>query len=164
MLYTVAGEGAVEHLQENFQLTSHNLVEQIMDSYEKYISLCIGAKELISEQRKKSGEVLCERALKLIETHYSDPELSIVSVSAEIAVSPNYLSALLKKTTGHTFVEILTARRIEKATELLTCTAKKIREITEECGYRDQHYFSYCFKKYTGQSPNAMRRQSEGKV
>jgi two-component system response regulator YesN len=34
----------------------------------------------------------------------------------------------------------------------------KIREIAEQCGYNDQHYFSYCFKKITGMSPNACRR------
>jgi AraC-type DNA-binding domain-containing proteins len=40
----------------------------------------------------------------------------------------------------------------------------KIREISEKCGYNDQHYFSYCFKKYEGISPNACRRKFESKL
>ena len=35
----------------------------------------------------------------------------------------------------------------------------KIQEIAQRCGYTDQHYFSYCFKKYCNESPNAMRRR-----
>ena len=31
-------------------------------------------------------------------------------------------------------------------------------EIARRCGYSDQHYFSYCFKKYSGTSPVALRR------
>ena len=31
----------------------------------------------------------------------------------------------------------------------------------QRCGYTDQHYFSYCFKKYCGESPNALRRRLE---
>ena len=37
----------------------------------------------------------------------------------------------------------------------------EIIEIAERCGYSDQHYFSYCFKKYCGMSPNAMRQEKE---
>ena len=35
----------------------------------------------------------------------------------------------------------------------------RIQEIAQRCGYTDQHYFSYCFKKYCGESPNTMRRR-----
>ena len=48
---------------------------------------------------------------------------------------------------------------MEQARQQLLHTDKKIREISESCGYSDQHYFSYCFKKYAGLSPNALRRQ-----
>ena len=132
-----------------------------MEAYQQYSELCLAAKEVIAEQRKKSGEVLCDKALEIIQTRYQDQDLSIVAVSNEISVSPNYLSSLIKRTTGQTFVELLTQKRIEKAKELLICTSMKIREITEECGYRDQHYFSYCFKKTTGISPNQCRRANE---
>jgi two-component system response regulator YesN len=37
----------------------------------------------------------------------------------------------------------------------------KIAEIAAACGYSDQHYFSYCFKKYHGASPARMRRSEE---
>ena len=96
-----------------------------------------------------------------INEKFADPDLSLVSVSTEISVSPNYLSALLKKDTGETFKELLTKKRIETAKELLMDTNMKVREISEKCGYNDQHYFSYCFKKYTGVSPNSCRRTYE---
>ena len=101
--------------------------------------------------------------IDIIENKYADQELSLLSVSSEIGVSPNYLSTLIKKNTGRTFVELLTDRRIRKARELLLGTTMKIREITEACGYRDQFYFSHCFKKITGMSPKECRRANEQK-
>ena len=113
------------------------------------------------EQYKNSAELICEKALELIDNQYMDPSISLVSVSEEIAVSPNYLSALIKKSTGYTFIELLSQKRIQVAAELLLHSNYKIREITGQCGYSDQHYFSYCFKKVTGMSPNAYRAEKQ---
>lgn len=41
---------------------------------------------------------------------------------------------------------------------MLLTTDLQIQEIARRCGYTDQHYFSYCFKKYSGTSPVALRR------
>ena len=110
------------------------------------------------EQYRNSAELISEKALDIINSNYMDPDISLVSVSNEIAVSPNYLSSLIKKSTGCTFVDLLSKKRIAVATDLLLHSNYKIREIAEQCGYSDQHYFSYCFKKITGMSPNACRR------
>ena len=48
---------------------------------------------------------------------------------------------------------------MDAARDLLSTSNLKIQEISQRCGYMDQHYFSYCFKKYCGESPNAMRRR-----
>lgn len=156
VVYTAAGNEAVQKLQQKFSL--YHLQGY---SLQDYIGICVAARELIAEQRKKSSEILCEKTMQIIDERYMDPELSLAGVSSEIAVSPNYLSALVKKETGKTFKDLLTQKRIEAARELLLCTSMKIREITEKCGYNDQHYFSYCFKKYTGTSPNNCRRLHE---
>ena len=74
-------------------------------------------------------------------------------ISEEIGVSPNYLSSLIKKTTGSSLVEILTKKRIEKAMELLESTTLKIYEIAEKVGFADPHYFGISFKKMTGCTP-----------
>ena len=115
--------------------------------------------DLISEQRKRNSTLLCDKAREIIEKKYMNQDLSLVSVSSEIAVSPNYLSALIKKETGSTFIDLLSQKRIEVAKDLLLYSDMKVKEISEKCGYNDQHYFSYCFKKYTGMSPNACRRK-----
>ena len=157
IVYAVVDEAAAAEFQKNVPLFIQEEKENLQVLRERYIAFCLGARELISEQRKKSSTQLCDKAREIIEKNYMNQDLSLGYVSNEIAVSPNYLSALIKKATGSTFVDLLSQKRIEVAKELLMCTDMKIREIAEKCGYSDQHYFSYCFKKYTGMSPNACR-------
>lgn len=116
-----------------------------------------GGVSFTSDTRKGGG--LCERALEIIEQHYMDEDLSLASLSAMLDVSPNHLSACIKKTAGETFINILVRRRMENAQQLLLNTNLQVQEIARRCGYTDQHYFSYCFKKYSGTSPGALRRQ-----
>ncbi|MBQ9030079.1 MAG: helix-turn-helix transcriptional regulator [Parasporobacterium sp.] len=102
-------------------------------------------------------EYLCRKALKIIETDYRNEELSLNQVSRQLHVSPNYLSANMKKYTGDTFINLLIRKRMEAAKDLVQNGSLRIAEVAFRCGYSDQHYFSYCFKKYYGISPAGMR-------
>lgn len=121
------------------------------------ISFCREARKLISRSQRRDTEILCDHALQIIDERYSDEELSLTGVSNELSVSPNYLSALIKKHKKKNFVTLLTERRMKAAYDMLVCTNMKVLEISERCGYSDQHYFSYCFKRFYGDSPNRIR-------
>lgn len=164
IVYAVADHDMLQELQKQNPLSSRIAYEDFSKLKKKYIGFCLTAQKIIAEQRKKSSALICDKALKLIETRYMDPDISLVSISTEIAVSPNYLSALIKKSTGSTFTDILTQKRITIAKEMILCTSMKVREISEKCGYNDQHYFSYCFKRVVGISPNACRREYEERM
>lgn len=161
IIYAISEAEVIREIQECAPIRLQTGNVSVLEVKESCIHFCLNAKKRIAEQRKKSSEVICERALKLIEEQYGEPDISLASVSSQISVSPNYLSALLKKETGSTFVDILTQRRMETAKTLLQHSGMKIREISDRCGYRDQHYFSYCFKKSTGISPVNYRRDYE---
>ncbi len=105
---------------------------------------------------------LCQQAMKIIASEYRDENLSLSTVSERLHVNPNYLSANMKKYAGDTFINLLIRERMEHALRLLQLPGgMKIAEIAAACGYSDQHYFSYCFKKYHGTSPARMRRSEE---
>ncbi len=111
------------------------------------------------EPAVRGGSLLCRRALETLDQHYMESDLSLVSLSGMLDVSPNHLSACIKKYAGETFMNILIRKRMEAARELLSGTQLRIQEVARRCGYTDQHYFSYCFKKYCGESPHALRRR-----
>ncbi len=157
----VADSEAIQNLQKTSPLLGQLFFENPREMKERYLAFCLAARELAAEHRKKSSSVICDRALSIMESRFMDPELSLNAISSEISVSPNYLSTLIKRSTGSTFIDLLTRKRMATAKKLLLETPMKIREVSEKCGYNDQHYFSYCFKKYEGISPNACRRKHE---
>ncbi len=119
--------------------------------------LCLDAREIISRYQRRDSELLCDRVLEIIRQEYGDEALSLSGVSARLGVSPNYLSTLMKKTVKKNFSTLLTEQRMQAARDLLLCSSLKIFEVAQKCGYADQHYFSYCFKKFYGISPNKAR-------
>jgi two-component system response regulator YesN len=126
-------------------------------SQSEITKLAVKARTMIQEQRQANSKLLCDEAIKIIDSEYGDEGLSLAYVSDKLHVSVSYLSTLIKKVSGKSFVTLLTDRRMQAAKELILYSQKKMIAIAEECGYSDNHYFSYSFKKYFGVSPRKMR-------
>lgn len=117
-----------------------------------YEELCA---ELSSGDGSESFVVL---ARNYIDKHYWNPDLCLEDAAAELQISPGYLSRLMKRETGFSFVEYLNRIRIKKATILMSDPSAKAFEVAERVGYRSQHYFSRAFRKVTGTSPTDHRK------
>jgi len=98
-----------------------------------------------------------EKSREYIRAHFADDYISLNTTAKSVNLSPAHFSSIFSQETGKTFTEFLTEVRLEKAKELLLCSAKRSSEIAYEVGYRDPHYFSYVFKKLEGCSPREFR-------
>lgn len=97
------------------------------------------------------------RVKQYIQEHYAKP-ITLEDVSALAGFNPSYFSTLFKKETGMTFVEYLSAARINKAKELLHDELLSIAEVCDRVGYLDIKHFNKTFKKLTNVSPAEFRR------
>lgn len=159
---TFADTNETMEMMTNFLVTEHIIADKpFEDAQGKLKKICMKAKDIISSQRKQSSATLCDNALKIIKEDFTDENLTLITLSEKLHVSPSYLSGLMKKNKGDTFSNLLTAQRMEKAKEYVLMTSIRVLEIASWCGYSDQHYFSYCFKKYYGMSPNKMRESNK---
>jgi two-component system response regulator YesN len=109
----------------------------------------------IHEKRSKS---IIKNALAYIDGHYASP-LSYKDVAQQVFISPSYFLCLLKQETGQTFVDHLTAVRVERAKALLSQTDKPIAEIAYEVGFANSDYFSRIFRKATGKTAKEYREK-----
>ena len=119
--------------------------------------LLIKAIEIRDRASGRRYSDLIATAKEEIEKKYMSEEISLNTVAMRVSMSPSYFSSIFSKEVGKTFVEYLTEVRMNKAKELLMCSAMKTSEIGYEVGYRDPHYFSYIFKKTQGCSPKEYR-------
>lgn len=126
---------------------------------EDYIKL-ISSKVILSihsVQGKKARKII-QDAKEYIDINYSRSDLTFSEVAKKFYVNLSYLSRTFKEETGLTFVDYLNKLRMEKAIKLLNDTDKKAYQIAEEVGVNDPHYFSVCFKKYTGVCINEYKK------
>lgn len=99
---------------------------------------------------------LTKEAVYFIHAHYME-ELSLSDIAEYVNVVPTYLSSVFRRETGQTVNNYLVALRMRKAQELLSATNLKVAEVAQAVGIRNTPYFSACFKKEVGLSPNDYR-------
>lgn len=133
--------------------------QQDVDGYERVRETY---RDLLRDVNEKSALTpIVQSARKFINSHYSRPDLTLQHVGDALQVSPTYLSKLLKKELGCSFIDYLTRVRIKHAVRYMHDPASKVYEIAERVGYNSQHYFSIAFKKMMGVSPVAYRKGRE---
>lgn len=102
---------------------------------------------------------LARQILRRIETDFADPELTPEGVAAELGISKRYLQQLLAGS-GTSFVQELTATRLDRASDMLSdprAARLTVGEIAFRCGFLDPGYFARAFRKRFGRTPSEWR-------
>lgn len=135
----------VEELEEYLIITLMNIMDSIHLN-------------TVSEENKTIDEIL-----DYIDKFYMN-DISLLTVSEYVYMNHIYVSRLIKKETGETFLDILTRMRMKKACELLVNSSSKIYEISNSVGIKDSGYFSQVFKKYQGVTPSEYRENISSRL
>jgi AraC family transcriptional regulator len=84
--------------------------------------------------------------------------LLVKDMAAAARLSPFHFSRCFKEQFGLTPHGYITARRIERARELLQQDNLSLAEVGRTVGFLTHAHFSGAFKRKTGESPGAARR------
>ncbi|HEX2927529.1 MAG TPA: helix-turn-helix transcriptional regulator, partial [Ruminiclostridium sp.] len=93
---------------------------------------------------------------KVIQHMYENmcSKITITELSEMVNLSPAYLSKAFRETTEYSVIEYFNKIKIDKAKELLIEGDKKVKQVAESVGFKDEFYFSRIFKKIEGVSPS----------
>lgn len=119
-----------------------------------------GKKQVVLENIEAKDEhtdVIYGKVIPYIEKNLTE-SFSIDDIAKYVALNPQYMMRLFKKTTGKSVLTYITELRMEKAKELLIKTDCSIENITEKIGYFSVAHFSQLFKKIEGITPGKYRK------
>jgi two-component system response regulator YesN len=145
------------------QVMNGNIMEEMLsfteiDDLREYVyNITLKLRENNVKTQVNKTEQIIEEVYQYIENNYSNPAISLETITFELGISVSYLSMLLKKMKGVTFNKELIRYRMEKAKELLKYSNEKIVNIAKMVGYNEVYYFSHSFKKFTTMSPKEFR-------
>lgn len=112
---------------------------------------------------KFDNEYLEQLDHKLIKDKiYLDPNLSLHSISEELQISPSYLSRMINSELGISFPDYLNSFRINEAKIYLQnpeFSKYTITAIGLEAGFNSKSAFYDVFKKCTGKTPAAYKKE-----
>lgn len=113
--------------------------------------------DALAQSQQSYQQKLIARVKDYIDDHLGDSRLRMEGIAEEVHVSSSHLSRIFKRAEDITVSDYITAKRIDRARNLLSRTGDPISLISEAVGYASPYYFSVCFKKITGQTPSEYR-------
>jgi LacI family transcriptional regulator len=85
--------------------------------------------------------------------------IGVDDVLAHVSASRSALQRLFKNELGQTILDAITAMRMQRVKQLLAETDLSLNDIADRAGFSYVEYLSTSFRRQTGQSPSAYRRE-----
>ena len=116
-----------------------------------------GARLLLPARRSLLSRERLSRVIERIEDSI-EHGISLQALADEAGLSRTYFAAAFRDATGYSPHRYLTRRRIARAREQLRHTDLDLAEIALRCGFSSQAHFTEYFRRETGTTPRAFRR------
>ena len=118
--------------------------------------------ELLSDSSGLKQNRTINEAIRYIDQNYADSSLTLTGIAKKLYLNSSYLSYLFKQETGLSLSEYLTKVRLREAKQILDeHTGCPLSLLAASVGYKDEYYFSKCFKKAYGISPKKYAEQKK---
>jgi len=102
---------------------------------------------------------LVKQAISFLHQNYTRP-ISRREIAEAVGVSEDYISRIFNREVNITPWDYLNRYRVLKSKDLLKNSTESIGSIARRVGFKDHAYFSRVFKKVSGISPRAFRKES----
>lgn len=108
------------------------------------------------------GNRLVHRFLEMLATDKVKSRF-VIDYASRLCVTPKYLSAVCKSTTGKTASTWIDLFVVKEAKQLMLYSNKSVKEISQELGFPNHSFFGKYIKAQLGMSPTAYRSAARNK-
>jgi AraC-like DNA-binding protein len=98
------------------------------------------------------------RFLDYVDKNYTE-KIRLEDFARSEGCSVSYLSRFLKSNLNQSFQDYVNTMRFHCACRLIAEGGKRLIDVCEEAGFSDYRYFSQCFRKSCGMTPEQYRRE-----
>lgn len=132
-------------------------LETLEEIKEEYLTLFRQITEKMQNQKNDKTELIVSNAIKYVELHYRNNNLSPQVIADYINLTPAYLNKLFREYTSISLSSHITNVRMDKAKRLLLESDHNVDEIIDVVGWENKKYFYTVFKKNHGVTPSEYR-------
>lgn len=135
----------------------------------EYLLICL-IRRLSKNQEKivfLSGEQFHADLVRIVLNYFEEnigAKLSLKEISSRVNYSRSFICKIFKEQTGETLLNRFNRLKTEEAKRLLKNTDLSATEISLSLGFTEPKYFGAVFKKFTGVSPMAYKKEHYGKT
>lgn len=136
----------------------------VLDNCNRYFESYLQSVEADRQATLRHEQTFIERAIQLLEQHYSDSEFGVESFCRSIGMSRSLAGKRLRTELGVSVGTFIRSYRLRIAREILLNNhhGRNITEIAYNVGFNDPKYFTRCFTRAFGVSPSAFNEQMSG--
>jgi len=155
--------GAIEFINKPFNTNELLLkINNIIVSTEHIISNL--KKEIINNPAinvsKSNDDIFLENLITAINSKIEDPNFRVEDLSEALSMSYSVIYRKCQAITGEGLVELVRILRLKKAAVVIAKYGYSISEAAYVSGFNDPKYFSKCFKKQFGKTPNTFKKEA----
>lgn len=143
----------VAHDRFKMSVMLHELIMMIINSSSKYVEYKNNAN--ISDSNPTRAY-----KINMIISNLYRQDITIDSVAKKLKLSSRQISRIIRSQYDCTFKELITNRRMERASYLLLNSEKTVAEISGEVGYNTAKGFYKAFKNHYGCLPTEYRKNA----
>ena len=158
LYYTL--KSLVQELSEQHKENNNMIIQTLIS----HVLLLIARMAVSTKERTPlQTDIYIKNVIEYIHHNY-DRDLKVAELASIVYLHPSYLHRIFKESMNCTIMEYITEIRIEKAKMLLSKTDIPIIEISDFVGINSRQYFSFLFKRATGESPQSYRMKTIKKL